>query len=205
MAPHVVLPCVCVPVPPQTLTRSLTWTIPDKTRGKTVSVPRKTVFDGAVTGWIAVPIKRLRSPYVTLLRRDNRQHHIFHYVPTPSRWWSYQRWCWPPFAFGFKCRSLPPLLSAHRHRLLTCRRVTQIPLHLRESHLGEVQRCSVPLQERTYLREARAKRRAGASRHRRSSHLSRRRERNVRGGFTTRMRLCANEMNGANEGSTGVK
>lgn len=85
-----------------------------------------------------------------------------------------------PFSFGLKCRSFLSLLGPttfHRyHRRLTCRCVPQIPLHLRESHLGQVQRRSVALQKRTDLSEAGAERRAGASHHRRSSHLSKRRE-----------------------------
>lgn len=82
-----------------------------------------------------------------------------------------------PFSSGFKCRSFSTTSSSHRHyQALTCVFVPQIPLHLRESHLGKIQRRSVPLHERTDLSEARAERRAGASHHRRSSHLSRRRE-----------------------------
>lgn len=92
----------------------------------------------------------------------------------------------------------------HHHRgSLTCRSVTQIPLQLRESHLGEIQRRSVPLQERADLREARAERRAGAPHHRRSSHLSRRRE--IRGEGCLLGCDCSGEMNGGSEGANDVK
>lgn len=83
-----------------------------------------------------------------------------------------------PLLLRFQVSQLSTTSSPHchqEHRALTCRRVPQIPLHLRESHLGQVQRCSVPLQEGADLREARAERRAGATQHHRSSHLSRRR------------------------------
>lgn len=111
-----------------------------------------------------------------------------------------------PLLLGFQVSQLSTLLSPPPSLLppaLTCRSVPQVPLHLREGHLGEVQRRSVALQERADLREARAERRAGAPHHRRSSHLSKRRETGGEGALLDA--TSASEMNGGREAATGVK
>ena len=115
-----------------------------------------------------------------------------------------------PFSFGFKCRSFLPLLrsTTTNHKpppptshLSVCPADTS-PSAGKSSREGPAPVRIAPGTSRPPRSSGRA---AGQSSSTPPEQPSFQAERNRRGGLAARMRLCANEMNGGSEGSTGVK